>query len=160
MMRPGLPRPWRRRSPDVAAGLPDAADELAYLLLEEARLRSRAIWERAQGDPAASVLHDVHRELGLAAYLACSEVSSERRQERRARARRLASEPVTDSLRALGHTMQAAAEILAPPSLQVELTSHLQQAAVHLATAHRLVDRLRSASPREHRRHRLGHPAG
>src|SRR5579875_773819 len=144
MRRPSLPRPWRRRPSDPPAARPDAADELAYLLLEEARLRARAIWQGAQGAPAASVLHDIHRELGLAAYLACAEVPSERRGERRARARRLAAEPVTDPLRALGHTMQAAGEILAPPSPRVELTDHLQSAAGHLAAARQRLERHRS----------------
>lgn len=154
MRRPGFRPPWRRRRAGESEGAqragsasrPEPADELAYLLLEEARLRSFAIWNAAGGDDAAPVLRDVHRELGLAAYLASAELDPDRRQERHKRARRLAAEPVTDPVRALGHTTEAAAEILGHGSVAPELTDHLQQAAQHLASARRLIARLRSGA--------------
>ncbi len=158
MRLPGFWPRWRRRGAESTSSS-DPADELAYLLLEEARLRSSAIWDRAGGD-AAPALRDVHRELGLAAYLACAELAPDRRQERQRRARRLAAEPVTDPLRALGHTAAAAAEILGHGPTASEPGDHLQQAAVHLATARRLIGHLGSGIRRGAARDRLGRSAG
>lgn len=83
-------------TPISRAGLLREAEEQAYVLLEECRIRVEQI---SPPGPSDVDLHELHRHLGLAGYYSSTMILGEVRERCLARARALATDPGTGDLR-------------------------------------------------------------
>jgi hypothetical protein len=130
----------RTRSPDYARGY--TCDASAYALLEEARLRCEQLFARAGTESERAVLSLIHKELGMAGWLASSEIDPDRRlallttAHLRSRRRLLhASTPA----QALAGTAISAEDAVAEGLADAGQSDHMHLAHVHLLRAQELL---------------------
>lgn len=124
---------------------PLQAETDAYELLEEARLRCEQLDSGREGIAERGPVHVLHREVGLAGFLASSNLGARRRQKALARARisagtdQLEDEDAESVLVVLIEQAREAVEqgLIAPgPS------DHMRLAHAHVVMAQQLVTRL------------------
>lgn len=119
---------------------PTLPDENAYRLIEEARLRSLRRLDSCTGEDERRRWSSVHRELGMAGYLASGEIPPSKRVDLLARAKERSTEVsgdlVGDEYMVLKLITAAAAASLEALLLPV-LAEHVQPATEHLAEARR-----------------------
>lgn len=138
-----------------AAGKPALPDETAYRLIEEARLRCLSLRDRAGEDIERLRWMSVHRELGMAGYLASTEIPSCKRRSLLAQAHEALTGAPSDAgeeeytiLKLITSAAAETVEALLVPAL----AEPVQLATEHLARARHLLvralseQRARSAS--------------
>jgi hypothetical protein len=126
----------RRDLPDWSG----EAEEQVYALLEEARLRCEQLKAAAHTEPDRSSLREIHRELGLAGWLASSELAVDRRLALLDSARQQS----TTAMLHPAHSPHAVATIaiLAEDALvNTDQAEHMHDAHLHLLSAMALLGR-------------------
>jgi hypothetical protein len=114
-----------------AAGVLCEAEEHAYVLLEECRIRVEHI---SPPGPGSADLRELHRRLGLAGYHTSTAMFSEVREQCLARARALAADPDGDDSRdALEARIRRALEAIGDG---LDAGSSDEGDHLHLAQAH------------------------
>jgi hypothetical protein len=126
-----------------------SSEELAYILLEEARLRCKALLEeeeRASSDDSGTLTIDrLYRELGIAGYYASARLEPNRRRELLAQAH--ASSRRHDDID--GGSVRQLTDVTAAATRSVEralaltgLLDHIHLAHVHVMSACETLDAL------------------
>ena len=133
----------------IQANISTSSEELAYLLLEEARLRCKSMIddERDQLDDSDSLtLSGLYGDLGIAGYYASARVEPRRRRELLAQARARSctqsaeyGEPV-DSVRALAEVTAAATRTVERALTITGLLDHMHLAHIHVMSACETLD--------------------
>jgi hypothetical protein len=108
------------------------AEEVAYTLLEEARLR---VEQMIGSQRARSRLSEAHRHLGLAGYHCSTRIDSARRLRRLALGQHHARRDAPDSLQATIETIVCATDAVEHALVTTELAEHILQAHGHTVAA-------------------------
>lgn len=149
----------RKKLPPLAPPAPiGQREEVAYVLLEEARLRCERLREQTSADAARRPLDILHRELGLAGFCASAHLSSQRRQHALAMARQQ-FEPARATLPEFGglpRLVERAEHAIQECLIAPGLSDHMHEAHLHLIAARELLrvaaGQRRQASATPHRR--------
>lgn len=122
---------------ESAPGRLGEGDELAYALLEEARLRCQELAVEAAVETARVSLRRVHRELGMAGWLTSSELDQDRRLALLAGAHQRSRRRMMDldQTYALAGVMVCGEDVLAETLTDDGHSGHLHLAHVHLLQA-------------------------
>lgn len=134
----------------TSADVSTSSEELAYLLLEEARLRCKALLDEeaeTHEDPDSLTLGGLYGDLGIAGYYASARLEPERRRQllTQARARsgvRAAdrASDSTDSVRALADVTAAATRTVERALTITGLLDHMHLAHIHVMSACETLD--------------------
>ena len=111
---------------------PGDGEELAYVLLEEARLRCEQLIAAARSESDRASRREMHRELGMAGWLASSEIDVDRRLALLDRAHQQSTTALTHP----AHSPHALAGAVI--SAEDALSGIEQTEALHLAHLHLL----------------------
>jgi hypothetical protein len=123
-----------------------SSEELAYMLLEEARLRCKSLLEeeRASSDDAGALTVDrLYGELGIAGYYASARLEPDRRRELLALAHtrsRRQEDPDSGSVRQLTDVTAAATRSVERALALTGLLVHIHLAYVHVMSACETLD--------------------
>jgi hypothetical protein len=123
-----------------------SSEELAYMLLEEARLRCKALLEDSPertADPDGLSLSGLYGDLGIAGYYASARLEPDRRKQllaqAHARCGRGAGE-LTGSVRALADVTAAATRTVERALTITGLLDHMHLAHIHVMSACEALD--------------------
>lgn len=135
--RAGSTRP-RRDPPDPAGD----GDELAYTLLEEARLRCEQLVAEAGTRSERMVLGWIHRELGMAGWLVSSQLVPDRRLARLADAHHRSDRAISavDRPGTLAEVVICGEDAVAEQLVHGDLSDDLQRTHRHLLRAIDMLD--------------------
>lgn len=122
-----------------------SSEELAYMLLEEARLRCRSLLsdgERACADPDVLSLSGLYGDLGIAGYYASARLEPNRRKQllRQAHARSGRGGNDAGSVRALADVTAAATRTVERALTITGLLDHMHLAHIHVMSASEALD--------------------
>lgn len=109
----------------------EPVDPSAYALLEEARLRCQRLRDMTPEGTECVSLKLIHRDLGIAGYLASSSLAPDRRGELLAVAHRHADQSVQNEIRVLVETA-----LLAEQAVQRAVDDPLGSEQLHVAQTH------------------------
>jgi hypothetical protein len=129
-----------RSTPALLSGPPGsahAADEQAYALVEEARLRCEQLRAEASRDPKRHALRAIHHQLGMAGWAASAELPPQRRQAVLRDAHRHSVRPMRHPVaeHALAEVVIEAEDALAAGLGHAQQGEHLDLAHAHLLHA-------------------------
>jgi hypothetical protein len=136
-------RPTRVDRRTAPLGCAEVAAERAYELVEEGRLRCEQLIADAPSPPERTCLGAMHRQLGMAGWVASSHFDAVRRQTLLARARRrsLRPMPYRTAAHGLAEVVVDAEDALAEGLIGEEELEHLHAAHLHLLHAMDLLHR-------------------
>jgi len=121
-----------------------SSEELAYMLLEEARLRCRALLEdSSEGlylDPDGLSLNGLYGDLGIAGYYASTRLEPDRRRQLLARAHARSDRDDATSARALADITGAATRTVERALTITGLLDHMHLAHIHVMSACEALD--------------------
>lgn len=129
-----------RRTPALLSDPPGsayAADEQAYALVEEARLRCEQLQAEAARSPKRHALRAIHYQLGMAGWVASTELPPQRRQAVLRDAHQQSVRPMRHPVaeHALTEVVIEAEDTLAAGLGHDEQSEHLDLAHAHLLRA-------------------------
>jgi hypothetical protein len=123
-----------------------SSEELAYMLLEEARLRCRALLDEEQescADPDGLTLSGLYGDLGIAGYYASARLDPARRRQLLAQAHarcNRCSGSSAASIRALTDVTAAATRTVERALTLTGLLDHMHLAHIHVMSACEALD--------------------
>ena len=125
-----------------------SSEELAYMLLEEARLRCRFLLENSyeaetEPDPDGLSLHGLYGDLGIAGYYASARLEPARRKQLLAQAHarcERGANGTTGSVRALAEVTAAATRTVERALTVTGLLDHMHLAHIHVMSACEALD--------------------
>ena len=116
-----------------------SSEELAYMLLEEARLRCHALLQdgREDGclDPDGLSLNGLYGDLGIAGYYSSARLEPARRRQLLAQARARSDRGDATSVRALADVTAAATRTVERALTITGLLDHMHLAHIHVMSA-------------------------
>jgi hypothetical protein len=116
-----------------------SSEELAYMLLEEARLRCQALVEDSQDDsyidPDGLSLNGLYCDLGTAGYYASARLEPARRRQLLAQAHARSDRGDATSVRALADVTAAATRTVERALTVTGLLDHMHLAHIHVMSA-------------------------
>lgn len=120
-------------------------EELAYMLLEEARLRCWALIEDSVDsyfyvDPDGLSLNGLYRDLGTAGYYASARLDPGRRRQLLEQARARSERDARGSMRALADVTAAAVRSVERALTVTGPLDHMHLAHIHVVTACEVLD--------------------
>jgi hypothetical protein len=131
-----------------------SSEELAYMLLEEARLRLELLLGDSQeddyADPDCLGLSGLYGDLGIAGYYASARLEPDRRKELLAQARMRCERGVggtASSVRALAEVTAAATRTVERALTVTGLLDHMHLAHIHVMSACEALDALFALQP-------------
>jgi hypothetical protein len=119
-----------------------SSEELAYMLLEEARLRCRALLEESHDsyiDPDGLSMNGLYGDLGIAGYYASARLDPARRRQLLAQAH-ARSDHDAASVRALADVTAAATRTVERALTITGLLDHMHLAHIHVMSACEALD--------------------
>ncbi len=121
-----------------------SSEELAYLLLEEARLRCQLLLEDSSDDscldPDGLSLDGLYGDLGIAGYYASARLEPRRRRQLLAQARVRSDRGDVASVRALADVTAAATRTVERALTLTGLLDHMHLAHIHVMSACEALD--------------------
>jgi ferredoxin len=120
-----------------------SSEELAYMLLEEARLRCQALLEdslESYIDPDGLSMNGLYGDLGIAGYYASARLEPARRRQLLAQARARADRDDATSVRALADVTAAATRTVERALTVTGLLDHMHLAHIHVMSACEALD--------------------
>ena len=115
-----------------------SSEELAYMLLEEARLRCRALLDGHDDsylDPDGLSLNGLYGDLGIAGYYASARLEPARRRQLLAQAHARADRGDVTSVRSLAEVTAAATRTVERALTITGLLDHMHLAHIHVMSA-------------------------
>lgn len=116
-----------------------SSEELAYMLLEEARLRCRALLDDGHDDsyldPDGLSLSGLYSDLGIAGYYASARLEPARRRQLLAQAHARADRGDATSVRSLADVTAAATRTVERALTITGLLDHMHLAHIHVMSA-------------------------
>lgn len=115
-----------------------SSEELAYMLLEEARLRCRSLLEESpesHSDPDSLSLTGLYGDLGIAGYYASARLEPARRRQLLAQARARSGRGDATSVRTLADVTAAATRTVERALTVTGLLDHMHLAHIHVMSA-------------------------
>jgi hypothetical protein len=120
-----------------------SSEELAYMLLEEARLRCRSLLEDSQDsyiDPDGLSINGLYGDLGIAGYYASARLEPARRRQLLAQAHARSDRGDASSVRALADVTAAATRTVERALTITGLLDHMHLAHIHVMSACEALD--------------------
>jgi hypothetical protein len=120
-----------------------SSEELAYMLLEEARLRCRLLLEESHDsyiDPDGLSMNGLYGDLGIAGYYASARLEPARRRQLLAQAHARSDRCDTSSVRALADVTAAATRTVERALTITGLLDHMHLAHIHVMSACEALD--------------------
>lgn len=122
-----------------------SSEELAYMLLEEARLRCQALLDDgdedlARVDPDGLSLNGLYGDLGIAGYYASARLEPDRRRELLAQAHVRSQRGGATSVRALADVTAAGTRTVERALTVTGLLDHMHLAHIHVMSACEALD--------------------
>jgi hypothetical protein len=114
----------------------------AYMLLEEARLRCERLTAQAGTEAEYASLRRIHRELGMAGWLASTGIDASRRLALLSSARRRSTQPMpyaSNSTHALAGTTISAEDAIGRSLTATQDSDHMHLAHLHVLHAEELL---------------------
>lgn len=129
-----------------------SSEELAYMLLEEARLRCRSMLDdgqEADADPDGLSLSGLYADLGIAGYYASARLEPARRKQLLAQAHARCDRSIctASSVRALADVTAAATRTVERALTVTGLLDHMHLAHIHVMSACETVDAMFALQP-------------
>jgi hypothetical protein len=115
-----------------------SSEELAYMLLEEARLRCQAFIDDSHDayiDPDGLSMSGLYGDLGIAGYYASARLDPARRRQLHAQARARSDRDDSTSVRALADVTAAATRSVERALTITGLLDHMHLAQIHVMSA-------------------------
>jgi hypothetical protein len=120
-----------------------SSEELAYMLLEEARLRCRSLHEDSQDsyiDADGLTINGLYSDLGIAGYYASARLEPARRRQLLAQAHARSDRGDASSVRALADVTAAATRTVERALTITGLLDHMHLAHIHVMSACEALD--------------------
>jgi hypothetical protein len=120
-----------------------STEELAYMLLEEARLRCRSLLEESHDsyiDPDGLSINGLYGDLGIAGYYASARLEPARRRQLLAQAHARSDRGDASSVRALAEVTAAATRTVERALTITGLLDHMHLAHIHVMSACEALD--------------------
>jgi hypothetical protein len=120
-----------------------SSEELAYMLLEEARLRCQLLLEDGHDsyiDPDGLSMNGLYGDLGIAGYYASARLEPARRRQLLAQARARSDRGDATSVRALADVTAAATRTVERALTITGLLDHMHLAHIHVMSACEALD--------------------
>jgi hypothetical protein len=120
-----------------------SSEELAYMLLEEARLRCQALLDDSHDsyiDPDGLSMNGLYGDLGIAGYYASARLDPARRRQLLAQARARSDRGDATSVRALADVTAAATRTVERALTITGLLDHMHLAHIHVMSACEALD--------------------
>jgi hypothetical protein len=120
-----------------------SSEELAYMLLEEARLRCRSLLEESHDsyiDPDGVSVNGLYGDLGIAGYYASARLEPARRRQLLAQAHARSDRGDASPVRALADVTAAATRTVERALTITGLLDHMHLAHIHVMSACEALD--------------------